>query len=433
MVLAGLLGTLFGPGAAQAAKPPREDPDLQALAAKAYAQQTGVSVAEATRRLVMQDKAVNLAPALESIFAEDYGGMWFSTTDRGRIKIGVPGGDPASGAKKEKAKDKLAERGLRGEADFVPVQSSLSALVEAHQPLDRRLSSLLAEGKVRTAVDTSSNALVIHVASGLSDAEAAEVRSAAADAPVPAEVRPTGRASLLVSPDKCNLPFCDWPLRGGVRIVSEVGGCTAGFLAQSRSDAKEYVFTAGHCATPDPGVWSTRETGDSLFEPIGRTHNYAYPGEHDTAIVRINPLSYWAFTGPYVVVDAGPDTTYDQGYEIYSESSTIDGQTVCRTSAFSFTMDEDYTTCGQVINPDVNITYTSGETVNHVVWTDMCGVGGSSGGPVYKTHYAYGIHVAGRARPCEAFYESAERAENAMNVDILHADPPIDPYPTTTD
>lgn len=52
---------------------------------------------------------------------------------------------------------------------------------------------------------------------------------------------------------------------------------------------------------------------------------------------------------------------------------------------------------------------------------------------MYKTHHAYGINSGfNTSGPCGTFYQTAERAENAMNVDILHADPPIDPYPPTT-
>lgn len=40
-LITGALGVLIGPSAAQASHRPREDPNLQALAAKAYAQQTG--------------------------------------------------------------------------------------------------------------------------------------------------------------------------------------------------------------------------------------------------------------------------------------------------------------------------------------------------------------------------------------------------------
>jgi hypothetical protein len=67
---------------------------------------------------------------------------------------------------------------------------------------------------------------------------------------------------------------------------------------------------------------------------------------------------------------------------------------------------------------DVTVTYTDGSTVRHLGQTNMCSLEGSSGGPYYKSNLAYGIHSGGSG--CTTFYQSALRAEAAMNVDIVH-------------
>jgi hypothetical protein len=52
--------------------------------------------------------------------------------------------------------------------------------------------------------------------------------------------------------------------------------------------------------------------------------------------------------------------------------------------------------------------------------TNYCGMGGDSGGPVYASNTAYGIHQGG-ASLCGSVYQGIVAAQNGMNVDIILA------------
>ena len=412
---------LLGLGAAPAARSAAEDPALREYAAEAYAQQHGVTEQEARRRLDVQDRAAGLPSDLRSILGDAYGGVWFASDDRGRIKVGVAEFDsPSTGARVEEAREALAERGVLDNADFVAVRSSMSDLESAQRALGRRLWGLQVAGRIRSGIDPSLNAIDLETSENLSRRDRAQVDSAAADARVSVRLRGSGKASLVATPEACNLPYCDRPLRGGVRIFA-TNQCTAGFMTRSRVGTQPYVMTAGHCVADDAGTWYTREA-DTTAHAIGTRHNWTFPGEADVGIVKLSSTSYWLTStspGPYVIVDASPDTTTDASYTITNEGFSSKGLFICRTSGFSFTGNEEYTRCGTVTHLNVTVTYPDGP-VAHLGETDMCGVSGSSGGPYYKTHLAYGIHSGADPDACRTFYQGASGAENEMNVDILH-------------
>jgi hypothetical protein len=51
---------------------------------------------------------------------------------------------------------------------------------------------------------------------------------------------------------------------------------------------------------------------------------------------------------------------------------------------------------------------------------NYCSMGGDSGGPVYASNTAYGIHQGG-ASLCGSVYQGIVAAQNGMNVDVILA------------
>jgi streptogrisin C len=405
---------LLAPAAAAAVTV--EDAGLQRVAAKEYAAKFKVSQAVARSRLALQDRAVGLGSELERKLGRAYGGMWFDAADRGRIKVGVTAG--GSVAKVERA---LADRGLAKQGDVVRVRSSMSGLLRAHRRLDPQVIDLIDAGKVRTGVEPQNNAVVVKLASSVSAQERQRVEAVAAAAPANVVLRATGRRTLMARPTACTLPYCTTPLRGGVRIETSRYGCTAGFIARSRTDNKPYVLTAGHCMAADAGTWSSRF-------PIGVRHSWEFGGvggngkDGDAGLLRVDPTSVWGApggVGPYVVVDTSASTTYEELYRISSQVANAVGQVQCMTGSYLLTNGH-YTACGTVVAVDQTANYGGGHIVNHLNEVNICGpVPGTSGGPYYKTHNAYGVQSGQTVgAPCDNFQQGVIRAGNDLNVNV---------------
>lgn len=214
----------------------------------------------------------------------------------------------------------------------------------------------------------------------------------------------------------CGYPWCDPPLRGGIRVTNSGGGCTGGFIAKSKVDAKLYQFTAGHCANGGALVdnWSTLFT-DASSHVVGPVHHWYWWKEGDMAILRINNVPGWN-PKAWVNVTSGPDTTADSTYHIGSDHTSVVGMRICSTGA-SFGRSD----CGEVIHLGVTLTY-DGVTVHQLGRSSSCGKKGDSGGPMYALHVAYGLIVAGPGGGgCGIYYQGIRAAETKMNVDVLHA------------
>jgi len=419
--LCALAGVTLLAAAPALAVGPSEDPDLQSFAAKSYAERYGVSLEDARLRLEIQDRAAQLSEKLEPKLGSAFGGVWLTGGSRDVIKVGIARSASQSAETSAVAQVPIqaAQEGVAEDTSAVGVASSVEELENAQAALDLRLRSLLLANKARTSLDPSASSLTIEVASALTDAERADVQSAIALSPVQLRVSDAGTPILTGGGDACDYPFCDRPLRGGVRIGA-AGRCTAGFNARGRNVGRAYVLTAGHCLDDDGGTWFTRNSVGDLHA-IGARQSWNFPGR-DAGIIRVADTSFWQDPppAPRVFVDSGPNTTVDDNYEITAETTSDVGEFVCRTSGFSFTTGEDYTRCGTVTALNVTAELEPGQTASGLVQTDVCRLQGSSGGPVYKTRLAYGTHSGGDDAPCKSWYTPATAAENAMNVDIIH-------------
>ncbi|HEU4426303.1 MAG TPA: hypothetical protein VFR67_27505 [Pilimelia sp.] len=68
--------------------------------------------------------------------------------------------------------------------------------------------------------------------------------------------------------------------------------------------------------------------------------------------------------------------------------------------------------------PKARATY-NGVTVRGLGRGSFCGTGGDSGAPMYASHVAYGLQVAGLSE-CDSLYQGIRASEDAMNVNVLH-------------
>jgi hypothetical protein len=411
----------------------QEDPDVFAAAKEFYMQKYSVSADEATRRLTFQGAVSKVAADVEAALGSADAGLWFDNADGSRLKVGVKSAtSPPSGPQVDDARSVLEDSGLLAQSDFMAEQFSEDDLDEARPSLDTALEDLLQTGKVSTGKSHRNNALTIKTANDLTVQELTRVNSVATQMSVRTLVAPTGLPSANLDETACtersSSPFlwCDSPLRGGVfiEVIGTEDKCTAGFLTKSTIDGLPYLMTAGHCLRDAPtATWYSRDAQGN-FAAVGTAHSFKAqrPGpqadDHDDAgLIRL-PL-----TGPFskykawvVVTKSGGDvdSPRNTAYEIRDVRPTPEELTVCTTAGILNRVGR-FTQCGDVTDNDARQ-----GSLSHLVEVGICQmVKGSSGGPVYREHIAYGILAASAKVGCLTYYQSALKAAEALHVRIL--------------
>lgn len=402
-------------GAAPAGTPALSDDPRFDVEAPGFARERGISLAEAQQRLGWQLLAPDLSERVAAGLGDRSGGVWVDVRDGDRIKVGVAGGvDPDAETVVRQAADAL---GLTDGYDLVGVAYPMTALERDNDWLGGQLADVNAGAPWPLSAglrpDLNRVELQLPAAGTLTSRQQALV----------AEARTRLGAALVVASYQdppaslaCAYPWCDKPLRGGIRITNSGGGCTGSFIAKSKVDEKLYQFTAGHCADSGALVdnWSTEFT-DGSPHVVGPIHHWYWWLEGDMAIMRINNVVGWN-PKAWVNVTSGPDTTADETYHIASDNKSVVGMRICSTGA-SFGRSD----CGEVTHLGVTVTY-DGVTVRHLGRSSSCGKKGDSGGPMYALHVAYGLIVAGPGGGgCGIYYQGIRAAETRMNVNLLHA------------
>ncbi len=207
----------------------------------------------------------------------------------------------------------------------------------------------------------------------------------------------------------CTYPFCDPPLRSGVRISASGVSCTGSFLARSRSDSKLYQFTAGHCGADTNGPWGTQFASGSVHS-IGPVHNFSFNGSADAAIVRVDNPSGWR-SRAWVQVSSSAYTTANGEYPIRAVGDSTIGMRICVTGSW-FGVSH----CGVVDGLDVTVDYGD-VIVTGLVSSTLCATFGDSGAPIYARNTAYGL-LSGGASDCQTFYQPIRKAEDVMRVNV---------------
>ena len=181
---------LLAPAAAEAAPDPgclasHEDPGLQQLAATGYAQDFGVSYAEAYRRLEVQDRVVEVSGRITASLGPRYAGAWFDNADGGRFKVGY-----TAGADLEPARRIVAECRLEASVVFLQLEWSWTELLAAQDGLTARLKPLRLGERWSSGLAVSRQRWVIRVevaVLGLAAEDSAAIDAALAATPVPVE------------------------------------------------------------------------------------------------------------------------------------------------------------------------------------------------------------------------------------------------------
>lgn len=159
---------------------------MQQAMARGLAAQLGITVAEALHRLDIQDRAAGLSEPLEAALGASWGAMWFDLADGGRLKIGVAGGGDTSVARAI-----VAQCGLSGDTDFVPVRWTWHELLDGHTRFIVAASSLYHAGQLTSGSDPSRNAVIAYTASDVTPAEHEVLDRAIAAAGVAVIVTPS--------------------------------------------------------------------------------------------------------------------------------------------------------------------------------------------------------------------------------------------------
>jgi hypothetical protein len=304
----------------------------------------------------------------------------------------------------------------RSDADLVRVAATHTQLAAEQDKLNTALADALQAGEVATAIDPTTNAVVVRVTTDLPAATRTSIEQTVSETSPDARVE--GSDDVQASFGTCvarsgdNALFCGNPFRGAVTIGAGTLVCSAGFVTLSNSDGKPYVLTAGHCLQ-DGGTstWASRDASLVLHD-IGARHSYTLGSGGDYGILTMS-TTYWS-TSPYVVYDGA--STYNETYHIYDAGTSYVGMPIC-ASGSRLLGNGHYTDCAYVTALDVTIN-VGGIVVQHLGEADACnGINGDSGGPYYKNGHAYGLFSA-FSSACNTYYQGASGALNGSNVHL---------------
>lgn len=403
-------GALVAVGPAYAGEPV-PDPAVASLAAE-----RGIPIAEAEKRIGWQTRAPELESALAgALGAKAFGGVWIGADDD-RIKVGVVGTAASSASSASSARAVATSLKLGDAVDTTPVRYSVAALKSANATLGASLAKVNADAAwpLEVGYDPSANTVQLGLPpkdGTLTAAQEAFVKDARTRL---GGMLRTYSYTERATADGCTFPYCDPPLRAGVRY--NPSGCTLAFMGRRRSDNKFVAFTAGHCVSgAGATVHSSRFADGLTFKSLGVTGANQWGSGGDMALVEIDDPNGWQVRNWVNVGASGSNggvsgSVAKQDYPINGDSESVFGMRICRTGVGSGT------SCGKVNGLGVTLTY-GGITVNDLGRATYCRAGGDSGGPVYAENVAYGIHVAGSAT-CTGYYQGIHGAENALGADV---------------
>ncbi|MEV1155122.1 S1 family peptidase [Micromonospora chokoriensis] len=299
--------------------------------AEAIAEQRGISRDAAEKLLSAENANVRLANRLTTELGASSGGAYLSNGD-----LVVTVTDAAAAAKVTAAGAK-ARRVARGERQL--------------QTIQRTLEAAASEPNTTWGVDPQTNQVVVSLPAA--GAKNAVQRSVA---------RTFGAAVRFETSDGQIQPNV------GISSADALGGCSVGFTATDFTF--NYIITAGHCTRGFPH-WTLPNGQD-----VGPSLESNYP-ENDFGLIWMNGPSVWA-TGVINLWN-------NMSRSIHGWATAVSGLSVCnsgKTTGFR---------CGSVLRTNVTVNGAGG-TVRQMVETNICTLGGDSGGPLFATNTAYGLN-----------------------------------------
>jgi hypothetical protein len=410
-----------------------EDADVQRIASAYYAKKYGVDLREAERRLAIQDRAAGIEDDIAKVLGDQYAGVWYDEADAGKLKIGMT---QAAGRHADDVRKITDRYGIAAATDLVAVRFTEAELEAIQSRVRESIEDMIDAGRARTSYDTKSNKVVVTALATLPRLEEARVKGLAEISGV--IVRRVDVPALLSKLNACNVTFCNPPFRGGrgIRQSGNIGPsnfpfaeCTAAFIARDNTNPNQlWVLTAGHCIFFAGLPWEAKDESN-IFSVIGFSAFFSFSGApgRDAGKISISSGGGWANPTalPAVFVKSSSNpldsiifTNYNPNYEIKATSLSSIGKVLCRTGM------KTGTECGTVIElgADESSVGPDGKTFtfHHMGRLDVCDTqNGDSGGPLYKTHLAFGIHSS--TGDCYEVYQGVRAAESALNVKVIAA------------
>lgn len=410
-----LQGALVLPSVAAGDAPSVKDPAVVTLA-----EDRGISLAEAQQRIGWQQALNEVDDELAGSLGENFGGAWVDNANGDRVVVALT--SAADDADQDKATTILRRVGLDEVSQRVSVANSLATLKQQQRLLaDEVLGTRGQSGQASAlglGLDLPHNDIVVEAppSEQRSAGEEQAIRHARARGPVTVRER-----SIGMRKDACNasgLLNCDPSTRGGLFIQTPVSttqgeDCSVGFYVTSKSNGLPYMLTAGHCFPTGGGT-------PRGFNADGSRRDYGYL---QRALAN-DPNGDYAIFGPgstgwnprplVAVLDRG-QTAQDLTYYISDDQYANAGTRVCFTGGRTRT-----TRCGDVTD---NSYVFNGQYLQRANYCDANA--GDSGGPVFASHTAYGIHTAtitvgGVPQSCDKLFTSIVSAENTLNVNVVH-------------
>lgn len=255
-------------------------PDDGALArdAQQYADDYGVSLDEAKRRLLLQDEIGALDVRLAADEKDTFGGLWIEHGTDFVVKAGFTG-DGADALSRQEKSD-----GLETPLRVVSVDATYDILLAQQGTAAQTVNSVGVNADL--GIKVSDSTVEVYVL------DADELEDALADAGVTLPSR-----AVVVEVESLTTPLHGYEIHGGEHLST----CTSGFSVEN-SDGDEGISSAGHCSdhqkreptflTPAPGGkwyggsydvrWYTADPAFTMRNLVydGTNHRYIYSGQH---------------------------------------------------------------------------------------------------------------------------------------------------------
>lgn len=364
LVLLTLGGLLLQASILSAATTTMVDVDFgdEELAFSEYLQSTyGIDADDGRARARRADSLSEFAASLSDYLGEEYSGSWVDHAKGGALFI-------ATTAKTLKIPDELT---IPAGAQIVHVTHtrSVTELEDLYERAVRQVNLDELGQLVRFEINVRANTVDVVVSVDATPTLVATLEALTSENGYSLQVGDTAS-----SDDACSRVNCSPPIRGGLQVCRQGGGCASnGFIGRRAAPYQnQYIMlTTGHAYS---GTWN-----HFIFN-IGSTHLDVDSGRVDAQSVFISDPGYWQ---PDNRIFSHNSTSYSiRGWR--SRTNMIAGDPVCHSGVNS-------ANCQGEISSNCS-SYGNNSCVVRVANHPACG--GDSGAPFYRGGKAYGLHVA---------------------------------------